>query len=470
MATRRNEQAASRRRGALDGLELEIQTVSELTRRIKELLEVGFPRVWVEGEISNFKRASSGHVYLVLKDEHAQLSAVLWRQTAARLKFELHDGLHVIAFGRIRVYPPRGQYQLDILQVFPQGMGPLELAFRQLQQRLAAEGLFDPAHKKPLPRFPRRIALVTSPTGAAVRDMLQVITRRWNACDLLVVPVPVQGEGAAEKIAAAIRYVGGLPDVDLIITGRGGGSLEDLWAFNEEVVARAIFECPIPVISAVGHEIDVSIADLVADRRALTPSEAGELAVPLRSEVESELRRLRDRLVHALRQRAVRARMAVDALASRRVFTHPLERVHELATRLDELDERLQRAVQLRLATARQSVAAVAASLQALSPLHVLQRGYSVTCLADAQNTTTPHTALREASQVEVGDAIITHLWKGRITSRVEAVDADASLVSASLAESLAKMAALRNRTGSDSPNTSGNRTGDDETHVASRK
>jgi exodeoxyribonuclease VII large subunit len=353
----------------------------------------------------------------------------MWRSTASRLRFELHDGLQVVAAGPIEVYEARGTYQLIVQQLMPKGLGALELAFRQLQQKLAAEGLFDPQHKRPLPRFPRRIALVTSPTGAAVRDMLQVITRRWNASDLVIVPVPVQGEGAAPQIAAALRFVPRIPHVDVIITGRGGGSLEDLWPFNEEVVARAIYDSPIPVISAVGHEIDVSISDLVADRRALTPSEAAEIVVPLRSEVLADLQRLRDRLISALRQRAQRARLTLDGLATRRIFVRPLQRIHDLITRLDELDDRMRRAMRRRSERARQTVTGLASSLEALSPLKVIQRGYSVTCRPAALNSDGRlGEVIRSAAQLEIGDPIVTHLSKGRVTSRVEELDPNAGL------------------------------------------
>ncbi|MEX2287491.1 MAG: exodeoxyribonuclease VII large subunit, partial [Planctomycetaceae bacterium] len=257
-----------------------ILSVSELTRQLKDLVEVNFVHVWVLGEVSNCTRAGSGHVYFTLKDGDAQIRAVAWRSQTARWKFEIHDGLEVVVAGPIEVYPARGTYQLIVEQLIPQGVGALELAFRQLQAKLEAEGLFDPRRKRPLPAFPRRIALVTSPSGAAVRDILQVLTRRWRAVDVVIVPVKVQGEGAAREIAAALANVHRIPDVDVVIAGRGGGSLEDLWAFNEEIVARAIAACRVPVISAVGHEIDVSIADLVADCRALTPSEAAELVVP----------------------------------------------------------------------------------------------------------------------------------------------------------------------------------------------
>ena len=392
-------------------------TVSELTRQLKDAVEGNFPYVWVVGEISNCTRASSGHIYLTLKDDTAQIRGVVWRNAAARLKFDMHDGLEVVAAGPLEVYAARGTYQIVIEQMLPQGLGALELAFRQVCEKLEAEGLFAAERKRPLPRFPRRIALVTSPSSAAVRDMLQVIGRRWTGTDIVIVPVAVQGAGAAAEIAAALRRVHLLPRVDVVITGRGGGSLEDLWAFNEEVVARAIFDCPLPVISAVGHEIDVTVADLVADRRALTPSEAGELVVPHRDEIQSELQRLQHRLAHALQGRAAAARSRVESLATRRVLTRPLERLHEAARRLDELEHRARRAMRNRLAEARQRLAAHSASLDALSPLKVLDRGYSLT-----QTFPEGH-LVRQPEQVQPGIQIQTLLPAGRILSRVEVVE-----------------------------------------------
>ena len=394
-----------------------VLTVAELTRQVKELIEANFPYVWVQGEVSNCTRAASGHVYLTLKDESAQMRAVLWRRAASRLRFDLQDGLEVVAAGPIELYQARGTFQLIIEELIPQGVGALELAFRQMQAKLEAEGLFAAEHKRSLPRFPRRIALVTSPTGAAVRDMLQVITRRWPVSDLVILPVPVQGEGAAGKIAAAIRTAEHLPRVDVVVTGRGGGSLEDLWAFNEEVVARAIYDCGVPVVSAVGHEIDVSISDLVADRRALTPSEAGELVVPLASEVLSEFNRLRDRLAASLRGHAVRARLELDSLSTRRVLARPLERIHDLETVLDEWAGRLRRSVERGIEQTRHSLAETAGSLDALSPLKVLGRGYTITRRADNGEV------LRAAEQVQPGEQILSVLRDGRILSRVESIE-----------------------------------------------
>ena len=274
-----------------------VLSVSELTGSIKALLEGEFPSVWVSGEISNFSRPGSGHCYLTLKDDAAQIRAVLWRSAASRVRFDLHDGLEVLCQGSLDVYAPRGSYQLVIEQIEPRGVGALEQALRKLRERLAAEGLFAAERKRPLPRFPRRIAFVTSPTGAAVRDFLEVIRRRWHGVHVLVVPVRVQGDGAAEEIAAGVALVNRLAvEVDVLVVGRGGGSLEDLWAFNEEVVVRAIHASRIPVVSAVGHEIDVTLSDLVADVRALTPSEAAERIVPAAEEVRAYLARQGERL------------------------------------------------------------------------------------------------------------------------------------------------------------------------------
>jgi exodeoxyribonuclease VII large subunit len=391
-----------------------VLTVSQLTRQIKDAVEGNFPIAWVLGEITNCTRAGSGHIYLTLKDDAAQIRAVVWRNTAARLRFDVQDGLEVVAVGPVEVYEARGTYQLVVEQLMPQGVGALELAFRQLCDKLQAEGLFAPERKRPIPQFPRRIALVTSPTGAAVRDMLQVITRRWQAADLVIVPVAVQGEGAAAQIAAALRRVHLLPGVDVVITGRGGGSLEDLWAFNEEIVARAIFDCKIPVVSAVGHEIDVTVADLVADVRALTPSEAAELIVPHHEAVRAELARLRQHLAQALVSRAATARARLDALATRRVLTRPVERLHDLARQTDELELRARRAIANRVKLVRQQLAAASGRLDALSPLKVLERGYSVTRLVPSGQV------LRSADQAHPGDQIETLLQSGRLVSRVD--------------------------------------------------
>lgn len=401
----------------------QILSVFELTSQIKDLLEGNFQSVWVSGEISNFSRPQSGHCYLTLKDDRAQIRAVLWRTTASRLKFELEDGLEVICQGDVDVYAPRGSYQLVIRQIEPKGIGALELALRKLKEKLAAEGLFEPGRKRPLPRFPRRIAFVTSPTGAAIRDFLEVLRRRWRGADVLVAPVRVQGEGAAQEIAAAIAAVNRLAiPIDCLVVGRGGGSLEDLWAFNEEPVVRAIHASRIPVVSAVGHEIDVTLADLVADVRALTPSEAAELVVPAADELAQSLRTHHRRLLAALQRRALLSRARLDQLANRRVFRKPFELVHDAQRRLDELSTRSNRAVRQRLASARRQVDSMASRLESLSPLSVLGRGYSLTQrLADGR-------LVRDAAELAIGESISTRFARGRAVSRVEAIEADAPL------------------------------------------
>eukprot|EP00456_Euglypha_rotunda_P072545 TRINITY_DN656_c0_g1_i18.p1 TRINITY_DN656_c0_g1~~TRINITY_DN656_c0_g1_i18.p1 ORF type:complete len:420 (+),score=104.29 TRINITY_DN656_c0_g1_i18:1555-2814(+) len=396
-----------------------VLTVSALTFALKEVVEVTFPHIWVCGEISNFIRAGSGHIYFTLKDEAAQLKAVMWRSAAQRMRFDLRDGMEVIVAGGIQVYEARGQHQIVVEQLQPKGIGPLELAFRQLQQKLAEEGLFDVERKRPLPRFPRRIALITSPSGAAVRDMIQVMTRRWPKARIIVIPVAVQGDQAAGQIAAALRKVHTIPEVDVVICGRGGGSLEDLWAFNEEVVARAIHACKIPVVSAVGHEVDVTIADLVADRRALTPSEAAELVVPLESDVQLELDLVRQRLVNSLRQQTQRARLRLDSVASRRCFSRPLERIQEQSHRLDDLEGRLKRGMKQAIESSKQQLQSFASSLNALSPLAVLERGYSLT------KRVSDGVLVRDASTIAVGDQISTLLAHGSVISEVRAIATD---------------------------------------------
>jgi exodeoxyribonuclease VII large subunit len=369
-------------------------SVSELTDRIRTLLALSFPEVGVRGEVSNVARPRSGHVYFSLKDETAQIRAVIWRSLARSLVFDLEDGLAVRAWGEIDVYAPRGDYQLIVRSIEPEGIGALELAFRQTVARLAAEGLFDPTRKRPLPPFPSRIAVVTSPTGAAIRDLLHVLHRRWPAVEVWIVPVPVQGPGAAAEIARGITQANRLPGCDLIITGRGGGSLEDLWPFNEEVVARAIFTSRLPVVTGIGHEIDVTVADLVADVHAPTPTAAGERAVPDVREVRGRLDLLRDRLARATR----------DHLA-------------DAHARLDDLRRRVQRAIDLDLRRRRDLLARRAAQLDALSPLQVLARGYSLTY---REGEASP---LRSVADLRPGDRLRTLLADGSLLSRVEAVD-----------------------------------------------
>ena len=316
-----------------------ILTVSQLTSEIKTLLERNFDHVWVEGEISNLRLPGSGHLYFTLKDEKAQIRGVMFRLQNRLLKFEPKDGLQVIGYGRITVYEPRGDYQIILDYLEPKGLGALQLAFEQLKEKLAAEGLFDPARKRPIPHLPQKIGIVTSATGAAIRDILRIIDRRFANIQILLYPVRVQGQGAAQEIAQAIQALNHLPDVDVMIVGRGGGSLEDLWAFNEEIVARAIFSSRIPVISAVGHEVDFTIADFVADLRASTPSAAAELVVRNKVELVQNLKNLERALLQSFRATLDLQQERFFSLRER--LADPRRRLSDQRIRLDDLSSRL---------------------------------------------------------------------------------------------------------------------------------
>ncbi len=350
-------------------------TVSELTAQIKDVIESRFNRTFlVVGQVSNYKRHSSGHAYFTLKDEAASISCVMWRPYVQALRFVPEDGLEVVATGTVRVYEPQGRYQLYVTQLRPVGLGELEIRFRQLCRRLQKLGWFDERHKKALPPFPTRIGLVTSPTGAAVRDLIRVITSRWPVAELIVVPVRVQGDGAASEIAAAIRWANRRSLCDVLIVGRGGGSKEDLWAFNEEPVARAIFESDIPVVSAVGHEIDYTIADLVADKRAATPSNAGEIVVPDRREVANRLQHLAQRCANALHKGLQTAASRLYGLVQRPVLRAPVDMIRSREQQCDDLEERLVNAATWCLRHARERLDAVQARFGPLTPLHYVEQ------------------------------------------------------------------------------------------------
>jgi exodeoxyribonuclease VII large subunit len=411
-----------------------VLTVAELTERLRALLEERFPAVWVEGEISNFRLYGSGHAYFTLKDAESQLRCVIFRTRAQRIRFQPADGLHVVAFGSVEVYAQRGEYQLVVELLEPKGLGALQLAFEQLKARLQAEGLFDTTRKRELPRFPKKIGIVTSPSGAAIRDMLRVIGRRFGELYIVLAPCRVQGPGAAEEVAQGVRDLNALGDVDVIIVGRGGGSLEDLWAFNEEVVARAISASKAPVISAVGHEVDFTIADFVADLRAPTPSAAAELVVREKRVVVDTLDSLRERLARAttrplrdLERRvdelSLRLRRAmtgelrdashhVEMLVSTLRSTSPVARVTNGRHRLERLDARLASAFTRSCDRARFRLRAVVAKLDSLSPLAVLGRGYSLTLTPDRR-------VVRSARDVTSGDDVRVLLHEGSLDCRV---------------------------------------------------
>ncbi len=388
-------------------------TVTELTERIKGTLETSFSSIWVSGEISDIARPHSGHVYLTLKDGQSQIRGVMWRSVAQQVPFEMKDGQAVLCFGGIDVYGARGTYQFVIRKVEPQGVGSLQLAFQQLQLRLAAEGLFDPDRKRLLPPFPRRIGFVTSPTGAAARDFLEVASRRWPGVQIMIIPAQVQGAAAVRSICSGIIAANAItPSLDVLVIGRGGGSLEDLWCFNEELVVRAIAASSIPTVSAVGHEIDVTLADFAADVRALTPSAAAEIVVPDSNQLHALLNQLQKRLIRLIRSRVDLLNSRLQSLSNRPVFARPLDRVHDQARRLDEIDLRLTRAMKNHLAFSQNRLQKTSATLAALSPVATLARGYSIT-------TDKAGNALRSHTQVQNGDTLTTHLQTGQVTSVV---------------------------------------------------
>ena len=441
----------------MDLFERRILSVSELTEGIKDLLESNFDEVWVEGEISNLRRPPSGHVYFTLKDENSQIKAVIFKMQIRYVRFDLEDGLNVLCWGRVGIYQKRGEYQLILDYVEPRGIGSLQLAFEQLKERLAEEGLFDEARKRPLPLLPKRIGIVTSPTGAVIRDMLNILYRRFDNIEIVLYPVKVQGEGAAGEIARGITYLAEEEGVDVIIAGRGGGSLEDLWAFNEEVVARAIVDSPIPVISAVGHETDFTIADFVADVRAPTPSAAAELVVKNKKDllkmIEGIEGKMTREMIHFLNRKREEAK-SVEGM-----IRDPRRRMEEFRLRLDECWSRLGAAVRRTWRENRERISRdfhlllsqdpsnkiksfrdilrqknkgigvgiytilsdktkgwerQIAKLEAMSPLAILKRGYSIT------KRHTDGKILIDAKEVEVKEMVEVKLFKGQIICQVE--------------------------------------------------
>ncbi len=447
-----------------------VYSVTEITQVIKAALETAVPQVWVAGEVSNYKRSASGHIYLTLKDAGSSLSAALWKSNADRLKFELKDGLQIVCRGRVDVYPPRGNYQLIIDQVEPKGKGALQLAFEQLKEKLRAEGLFNPERKKKLPLLPKTIGIVTSPTGAALIDILRTIDRRFAKVRIVIYPARVQGDGAAAEIVEGLARLGSRADIDVIIVGRGGGSIEDLWAFNEESVARAIYACPVPVISAVGHEVDFTIADFVADIRASTPTAAAEMVVEKEEAFAERIENFRRRAEQALRFELQACRGSVDELARHGVFEGFQRRLWTLGQRVDELESRAWEVVneerrriadgKARATLAAERMAAVlgrrlgeaagraalvgeriigafrtflgkrtgewerlSASLQAQSPLAVLKKGYAVVWREGS-----PRIPVTGIGNVRPGDAVAVSFYRGEFSAEVRKIDPDRSV------------------------------------------
>lgn len=419
-----------------------IYTVSEITRLIKLELERQFPALWIEGEIADFKRAHSGHLYFTLKDEKSALNCVMWRSSAVRVPFELESGLQVICKGQISVYEQRGQYQLYVESIEPKGKGALQLAFEQLKEKLSKEGLFDPDVKKKLPLLPKKVGVVTSPRGAAIIDIIKTLERRFAHLHIVIYPAKVQGEGAGDEIVEGIDYLGSLEDMDVIIVGRGGGSLEDLWAFNEEGVARAIYRCPIPLISAVGHEIDFTIADFVADIRASTPSAAAEMVIDKEQSFLERIENFEKRIFHHIRFMIQEKKHDVTSLIHHQAFQNFKVRLFNLVQQVDEFETRARSVIQTLVQRIVQSKSRVdlsqekmssavkrilqdlhgkwerlSAELDNLSPLSVLKKGYTL-CWKDAKPR-----LVQKIGEVDEGDEVIVSFFKGEFTAQVRKID-----------------------------------------------
>lgn len=394
-------------------------TVTQLNRYIKDIIDEDglLAGLFVRGEISNYKAYPSGHHYFSLKDAEGTVRCVMFRREAETLKFRPQNGMKVIVFGRVSVFPRDGQYQLYCNQLVPDGVGDLHIAFEQLKEKLSKEGLFDPSRKKPLPRFPKKIALITSPAGAAVQDMLRILEARWPITEILILPVRVQGEEAAGEIAAALHYANANQLADLIITGRGGGSMEDLWAFNEEIVARAIARSSIPVISAVGHEPDFTIADFVADLRAATPSNAAELAVPDQNEIYGQLNQWNVRMGHALSCRLTHAKQLLSRVEQSRGLSDPMNYVQDRRMLLDYQQRRLAAGLRHTMSGEQKRLAGLAAALDALSPLKVLGRGYAI--------PQGPAGVLRSVKDVEEDDLFQLRMTDGLLHCKVLGTEPD---------------------------------------------
>lgn len=394
-------------------------TVSELNQIIKSLVD-GEPllnRVCVRGELSNYKIYPSGHHYFTLKDAESSLRCVMFKSSASKLRFRPESGMGVTAFGRVSVFPRDGAYQLYCSDLIPEGTGDLQIAYEQLKAKLAAEGLFDPRHKKPLPQYPKKIAIITSSAGAAVHDMIRILGRRWPMTKVMLLPVRVQGVEAPPEIVGAIRYANRHNVADLIITGRGGGSIEDLWAFNDERVARAIYESELPVISAVGHEPDVTISDYVADVRASTPSNAAEIAVPDEADIRELLANMSIRQTQAMRKSITRLSTRLDDFKGRRVLRDPMAYVDTKRSELDHVQDRLVAAAEKLCSANRHKFVALASALDAMSPLKVLSRGYAIASDAEGK-------LVKSVGDVAGGDVLSLSVSDGTIKCTVEESEA----------------------------------------------
>ncbi len=377
--------------------------------------------LWVKGEVSNFYQANSGHLYFTIKDENAQLKTVMFRHKSRKVDFEIEDGIEIVVHGYINIYKDRGEYQLYADQIVPEGKGTLYQAFEKLKEKLEKEGLFDKEKKKKIPLIPKKIGIVTSPTGAAVRDILSVVDRRFENISILIVPSLVQGDQASQQIVEGIKYLNNRSDIDLIILTRGGGSIEDLWPFNEEEVARAIYTSKIPVISGVGHETDFTIADFVADLRAPTPSAAAELAIANREEIGNYLDNLTKRLLQNQRSRIETAHKRLASIAERRLFKKPSELFIDKMQNLDELSRELKYKMEQTLNKSSQKFNILSSKIDALSPLKTIKRGYSITY--DQENN-----LISDINQIKVGQELKTTIINGDIISAVQKIEENGGL------------------------------------------
>ncbi|MBL7157522.1 MAG: exodeoxyribonuclease VII large subunit [Candidatus Omnitrophica bacterium] len=397
--------------------EKHVYTVSELTRNIRVILERNFGTVWIEGEISNFTKHQSGHMYFSIRDAESVLSCVFFRRVNANLKFEIKNGMHVLCFGKISVYDKRGQYQLYVEKIEPKGAGALQIAFEQLKEKLRKEGLFEKSRKKPIPYLPQRIGVITSPTGAAIRDILNVTKRRFSNVEVILNPVRVQGDLAKEEIVEAIDLFNILRNVDVIILGRGGGSLEDLWPFNEEVVARAVYRSEIPIISAVGHEVDWTMSDFVSDFRAPTPSAAAELVIPKKEDLVRALGEFKERMKISLISRMDFLNERLNTLKNRYVLREPLNIITQYEQEIDDLMEGLRLKAGFVVKLRKESLNTLAGKLDVLSPLGILKRGYSITMMKKDNKI------IKDANVLKKQDRIKTKLSKGEVISKIEEIN-----------------------------------------------
>jgi len=398
-----------------------VYTVSEVTHFIRQILEAEdiLQGIWIRGEVSNLRQPSSGHIYFTLKDKQSQLRSVMFKGDSLSLKFKLEDGLSVLSFGSISVYERAGQYQLYVRELQPEGLGALYLAFEQLKEKLEKEGLFEKAHKKPIPKFPQKIGVITSLTGAAVRDILTTIERRFDSVFLILVPAVVQGEEAKKSIVQALSLINKLKDVDVVILARGGGSLEELWAFNEELVARAIYDSRIPVVTGIGHETDLTIADLTADLRAPTPTAAAEQVVPQKEELLKYLASQKSYLKQIMSKNLNAFRYRLENLKQSSVFRAPLDKTLQYRQQVDELNNKLNLYFSYNLKSKREALLNLSGKLEVLSPLSVISRGYSICQRADDKRI------VRKISDTKVGERIEVKVLDGKIRAGVEELQLD---------------------------------------------